>query len=369
MSNPRKIVLLCPFDLDRLSGTPVRAKTVARCLAGICDSLVLATGGVEEAHLIGGVWSTRRGSSRFSTWRFAVRTFSRLRVARPAALHVMTTGAVTAALLYKVSHPRCRIVFESHGLMRFEMATSRAVVRLFYSLLDRIGVLIADTVIVMSHTQAKVMRELRMGSSDKFKVIWGPVDTDSVPAEPPPELPLRIGYLGNDHFWQGVDTVLEAARLLEERSDITFTLAGFENKDHPTVPPGVVIEGPLPEEEGSGFLSRCHVLLSPRIGGRVTETQYPHKLSYYLAAGRPVVVSDVSDQPRVVTLARCGTAFRAGDSAALADAIRMIADLDSEQRVEMGNRARAFAEDRLSLQALREHLIDLYGLSGDTFVS
>jgi glycosyltransferase involved in cell wall biosynthesis len=362
------VVLVCPFDLDRLSGTPVRGKTVARALAGMGSGAVVATGGVPSETLVEDAWQKRGGNARFSSLRFARRTLPILKRQRPDVLHVMTTGAVLAAALYKLRHPKVRIVFESHGLMRYEMATARAAARLYFSALDRLGVLVADAVIVMSHTQKDIMVRHKMGSEKKMRVLWGPVETTAIqPTDLPSEPPLRLGYLGNGSFWQGVETVYEAAAILGEREGLEVVLAGLEPpKDRP-LPSNVSFMGRLPEDEGSPFLQSCHVLLSPRLGGPVTQTQYPHKLSYYLAAGRPVIASRVNDQPRILEMAACGRTFEPGDAASLAMAISEMSALDRSARIEMGLSARRFAEEHLSVPALKAALSEIYlGIDGRT---
>jgi glycosyltransferase involved in cell wall biosynthesis len=311
--------------------------------------------------LVEDAWRLHRGNPRLSSFRFARRAFPILKRYRPDVIHAMTTGAVLAAFFYKLRHPTVRLVFESHGLMRYEMASARPAAKLYYSALDRLGVLIADAVIVMSHTQKAIMVRHRMGPSKKMRVLWGPVETVSIPsASPPSEPPLRLGYLGNGSFWQGVDTIYEAAGMLGEDKDLEVVLAGVEPPENRSVPGNVRFMGRLPEDEGPTFLQSCHVLLSPRLGGPVTQTQYPHKLSYYLAAGRPVIASNVNDQPKILQMAGCGRTFDPGDSASLARAVSEMTNVGREERIEMGKRARRFAERHLSLEALKRALNEIY---------
>jgi glycosyltransferase involved in cell wall biosynthesis len=122
----------------------------------------------------------------------------------------------------------------------------------------------------------------------------------------------------------------------------------------------VVLAGLVPRAQVPATLARCHVLVSPRIGNRVTAGQYPQKLSTYLAAGRPVIGSDVNDQANVLALARCGLTFTAGDADGLARAIVALRDLPDADRLEMGRRGRRFAERCLSTTAVSVALGGLY---------
>src|SRR6185436_16629168 len=163
---------------------------------------------------------------------------------------------------------------------------------------------------------------------ERVTVLWGPEDLSAFPyAAPPPGTPFTVGYLGNGNYWQGIETLARAARLVEHEG-IRFHLAGFA----PTVEHGfgggnVVVPGPVRRADVPAVLSRCHVLVSPRIGDRATAGQYPQKLSTYLAAGRPVIASDVNDQAAVLALAECGLVVPPGDARALAAAIVRMRDL------------------------------------------
>jgi glycosyltransferase involved in cell wall biosynthesis len=180
--------------------------------------------------------------------------------------------------------------------------------------------------------------------------------------EPPPAPPFVVGYAGNDVFWQGTETVIAAARLLRDQRDIRVHLLGFPAERYRDgLPDNVSLLGVVPRDEVPTALARCHVLVSPRARLVVSDSQYPFKLSAYLAAGRPVVATEVSDQPRVIGEAGCGVVVPPGDPAALAEALRRLAALPGAERLALGRRARAFAEQRLSLDALADALVTIYG--------
>ena len=112
-------------------------------------------------------------------------------------------------------------------------------------------------------------------------------------------------------------------------------------------------------EQTAEQLARCHVLLSPR-KGRAADMQYPFKLSSYLAAGRPVIATDVSDQRRIIEGAHCGVVVPPGSPQAIAEAVMRLKGEAPEARVEMGRRARRFAEEHLSLEQFRATLTSMY---------
>jgi glycosyltransferase involved in cell wall biosynthesis len=215
----------------------------------------------------------------------------------------------------------------------------------------------------MSFSQRELLRRWLRVRREKVRVLWGPVDLQLFRyEEPPPAPPFVVGYAGNDVFWQGTETVIAAARLLRDQRDIRVHLLGFPAERYRDgLPDNVSLLGVVPRDEVPTALARCHVLVSPRARLVVSDSQYPFKLSAYLAAGRPVVATEVSDQPRVIGEAGCGVVVPPGDPAALAEALRRLAALPGAERLALGRRARAFAEQRLSLDALADALVTIYG--------
>jgi glycosyltransferase involved in cell wall biosynthesis len=359
-----RVAVVCPFNLDRLTGTPIRGRTLSEAVAEACDLGILATGGsLPDLRALQGSWRTREGRpAKFRLGSFTRRAFRGLTDFAPEVIHAMTTAAVLPAWLYKVSHRRVRLVYEVHGLTAYEMCDASWRARWVFALLDWIGIKWADAIIAVSHTQRNVLCRRWKVPAEKVQVVWGPVDLDLFAYRPPPPpTPFCVGYLGNAMYWQGVETILEAARMLVHDRALRFLLGGFDaalyRDKHPE---NIEFAGMVTRREVAPFLARCHALLSPRIGGTVTDTQYPQKLSEYLAVGRPIIASDVNDQPRIVQEADCGLIVPAGDGEALAKAVKQMRDLPGEKRLAMAVNARRFAEQHLSKKAIGQCLLAIY---------
>lgn len=316
------------------------------------------------AVVITDAWSTG-DQPRLRLIRFSVRALLALWRLRPDVVHAVTPGSVPAAVLYRWLRRDSRLIFEIHGLMRYEMQMAKRRARWLFSALDRVGLPQADEVIAMSHAQAREIRRLYSVDAERVHVLWGPVDLDDYPfrilQRSRPSGPLRIGYLGGGSFWQDLSTVAQAAAILQADERLTFLLAGFA-PDQIERSPNIQFLGELAWDQGPRFLTGCDILLSPRVDGQVTALQYPHKLSHYLAAGRPIIGADVNDQGLIIRRAACGLPFVAGDVESLVGAIRRLAGCTDRQRAEMGRRARRFAERYLSLERLVDELRIVYGI-------
>jgi glycosyltransferase involved in cell wall biosynthesis len=354
---PLRVAFVFPWDLASEKATAIRARVTIGAMRRLqADQTVgaveVVSPDLERAPRSRGFWLQR----------FVPAALRELEALAPDVIHAITTQSVAPALLYRRRHPATRVVFEMHGLTCLELEGVRLGRRLSLGLLDAWGARGADAVVAMSFSQRELLRRWLRVRPDAVQVLWGPVDLRLFHYEPPPPAPpFVIGYAGNDVFWQGTETLLAAARLLRDDAGIHLRLMGFpaERHRHDDLP-NVALLGVVPRNEVPRELARCHVLVSPRARHVVSDSQYPFKLSAYLAAGRPVVASAVSDQPRVVGEAGCGVIVPPGDAAALAAALRRLAALPEPERLALGHRARAFAEERLSPDALAHALVAIY---------
>jgi glycosyltransferase involved in cell wall biosynthesis len=92
------------------------------------------------------------------------------------------------------------------------------------------------------------------------------------------------------------------------------------------------------------LFSRHDVLVHPSYGEGL-----PNVVCEAMACGRPVILSDTLDHPRLVSDGVNGFLFDWREPAALAAKIEAFCALSSEERRQMGERGRSFAEKNLSL--------------------
>jgi glycosyltransferase involved in cell wall biosynthesis len=86
----------------------------------------------------------------------------------------------------------------------------------------------------------------------------------------------------------------------------------------------------------------------------------PNAVCEALAAGRPVLASNVCDHPWLVADGQRGFLFDPLDPKGIAHAIRRFVLLTSDQRREMGKRARSFAEQALAVEVFVDNYEQLF---------
>ena len=226
----------------------------------------------------------------------------------------------------------------------------------------------AGTVVCVSDAVAAWARAHSKHPARVHTVANG-VDTQRVrpAAEPPPERPFTVGFVGTLKPWHGVEGLVHAVALLAAtgqpdyrlllvgdgpRSESLRSLAASLDVDHL-----VEMAGAVPPHDVPALLHRMHVAVAPYPD--LADFYFsPLKVYEYLAAGLPVVATRVGDLPTVLGGGRHGVLVPPGDPATLAAAI---SDLraDRARRASLGRQARAAAVERHDWTAVVTRVLTL----------
>jgi colanic acid biosynthesis glycosyl transferase WcaI len=178
----------------------------------------------------------------------------------------------------------------------------------------------------------------------------------------PLDRPIAV-HAGNMGLKQGLDTVVEAARLADQRrSDMLFLLVGDgstrrELEQRAAGIGSIRFVDPLSQEDFPLALAAADCLL---INERpsVLDMSMPSKLTSYLAAGRAVIAATGPSSAAASELRRSGAGVlvRPGDPAGLLDAVQRVAN-DPELTATLGRAGRRYAEKFLSRTAARDRIV------------
>lgn len=222
---------------------------------------------------------------------------------------------------------------------------------------------VPDALVAVGHRQAAAIRELYSVPEDRLKVIWNGVDGSPTPqrhpivGDLPPGMPV-IASISTMIRQKGLEHLLEAAALLHQSGD-TFLLL-------------VTGDGPL-KDELVGRAAQLGIAEQVRFLGWV-----PDAARYLLpvcdvfvqsslweamsivvleamAAGKPMVVTSVGENPFVVIPGETGLIVPPADPPALAEALRSLLR-DPARRASLGRDARIRYEQRFRV----EHMLAEY---------
>ncbi len=354
-----KTAFIVPFSLDRLTGTPIRAKTTIRARADLSEVCVIATA-LQSVNL---PKESLFSVGRCNLVKFTARTLKILRQEKPTHLHGFTTVSIVPMLVYKLLFSlRVRIVFEMHGWTWLgESRNGRPFTRVAFLVLDYIGLWFASAVIAVSDAYSDFLKKRTWKASRVFSV-WDAAEFEVEYQAPPRRDVFVVGYIGGNAWWQGLQSLIGAARILVTRRDISFVIAGFNPTDREQFPalPNITYPGYVQRDAVVGFIRGCDITISTRIEDVTGDLLFPHKVSEYMACGRAVITSGAGDQPAIIRDARCGTVVTPMTAEALAHAIEQVTLMTSHEREEWGRRALEYAQDKLLYGSFRQKLSNIY---------
>jgi glycosyltransferase involved in cell wall biosynthesis len=154
----------------------------------------------------------------------------------------------------------------------------------------------------------------------------------------PPTSNLRtftIGYAGHLYPWKGVDLIIEAVTALPDTR--ALIIGGHEQEPDLARVRGLALQlncasrvtftGLLPPPAVAARLRDADVLVLPNPASAISsDFTSPLKLFEYMAAGRPIVASDLPSIREVLTHERNALLVAPGNASALTAAIRRVKD-------------------------------------------
>jgi glycosyltransferase involved in cell wall biosynthesis len=175
-----------------------------------------------------------------------------------------------------------------------------------------------------------------------------------------------VGTLGMAH---GLDTVLDAAETLRDRSDVVFWLVGegarraaLQAEARRRGLPNVRFEGQVPREEIPNVLAASDAALVLLRPDPLFETVLPSKMFEAMAASCPIILGVRGESRALLDESGGGIGIDPGSGEALARGVLELAG-DPERRRRMGASGRDYVTTRLSHDALaREYATALQGL-------
>ena len=271
----------------------------------------------------------------------------------PGIVYKSIKGTCMATIVHDI-HPKALI---DTGVIKnkFIIRILHIIERFFYAKTDRM--------IVHSEGNKKLLAECG-ADFRKIEVVYLWADLNLVkPATITPPFRKKfknkfiVSFAGVMHYLQGLEVVIEAAKLLREHKDIIFILVG-EGPVKPLLMKraqeyklnNIIFMPLLPKDKYVELLQSSNVSLVTLRRG-YTQPVIPSKLIEIMAAGCPVILCTPknNDAVKIVQRAKCGIWVEAGNAKELANAILILYN-NREKAREMGINGRKFAEKHFSLE-------------------
>jgi len=305
-----------------------------------------------------------RGGRRVPGLRFVLhelRLARRLRTLRPTVLHAHDTNALVPVAL-AAQGGSVPFVYDAHELWlgRPRRERSRvyfALSQLYYTIVERLLVPRAAATITVSppivdHLRHRYrLRDVALVAN--YPDVAGEVVRRELRELPggeaiDPDAPVVL-YLGGLMAGRGLEQLVDAIGLMPS---VQLVLLGSGVLGAPLLSRAagrgarVHLLAPVPPAEVEAYASSADLGVNAIVGSSLNDRySLPNKLFHYMAAGLPVVASDLPHVRAIVEGAGCGVMADTSRPEAIAEAIgRILAD--REEAVAMGARGRAAVAER-----------------------
>lgn len=168
---------------------------------------------------------------------------------------------------------------------------------------------------------------------------------------------FNILFAGNIGAAQGIDAVLEAARILKKnRSRVRFVFLGtglevdkVKLKAEVAELDNVIFLPPVGMEQVGSYLKSADALLVHLRNDDLFKITIPSKTQAYMAVGKPILMAVEGDASTIVEEAECGELATPEDPLSIAVAADKLAMMSREDLLAMGARGLDYYKRELSL--------------------
>ena len=181
------------------------------------------------------------------------------------------------------------------------------------------------------------------------------------------ETGFPIVFAGNIGAGQGLEVVIEAAKLLKNYTEIRFVIIGSGSKLNWLEQQvaiykltNIYLAGRYPSDLMPGFFQKASALLITLANKPIFDLTVPNKLQAYMASGRPIVACLNGEGGRIVVEAKAGILISAGDGSGLAQGILSLYGMDKNKREQMGENAKSYFKKNFDSDTLTDKLIAIF---------
>ncbi len=269
----------------------------------------------------------------------------------------------TAAVKYKKKHGTKMVLYSldlwPDSLLFSGIKKGGIIYRYFKNISERIYAS-ADKLLVSSRSFTEYFEKTFGGRVQTPEYLPQYAEDVFVPEKIAENEIINITFAGNIGKTQSVETIIRAAKLLEEEK-VIFNIYGDGSGFEDTVSlkeklkaDNVIFHGRKPLAEMPSVYAQSDGLIVTLSDNDVLSKSFPGKIQSYMAAGKPVIASANGETEKIIEEARCGFCSPAEDEKALAESIKKFLLSNKE---ELGKNAREYYENNFLKECFITSLI------------
>ena len=373
MNSELRILMYYPSTLRQNRGTPLRCRNLVKHLSNSSEITVALVSG-DQTHLSNDEIGNCRHYLNSPEVSITEHLVDVIRDFQPQIVYGHTHNAVSILTKTNRGHRSYSTVVDLHGDYAYELYEQYHY-PYYRRVLSYMKQRWRDKRLLPQIDAFTVVSEALFQRIKRYKrptyLLWGGVDfTQFLSCNDNQQYKtsdsINVTYAGNFRPYQGVDVLIEAGKqLIQAGQPFQFTFIGnvepfpdVKSKIDSFLHGHAVLLGEVPYTEIPIYLSSADILVVPRVITQTGLYGFPSKLPEYMASGKPIVVTDVGEHPRVIQHERTGIIIPPGNPTALRDALLKLKEPNLRQ--QLGTNARAYAESHLSWQHLVKGLIQFF---------
>jgi len=182
-----------------------------------------------------------------------------------------------------------------------------------------------------------------------------------VAEHPIPNTPsTKVIFTGNMGIAQGLDTLLEAAKLLQDEAVEFYLVGNGSEKEHLQTSAKnlkhVFFLDAVPANEVSGYLAQCDLAYVSLLDEPIYEVTVPAKLQSYLASGIPVLASATGEVKRIVLASNAGFVCPPGQALPVVASIRSYKSMKKDDHDVLRFNAEAYYQANFNKNTLLDQM-------------
>jgi len=173
-------------------------------------------------------------------------------------------------------------------------------------------------------------------------------------------------YLGAHSLYNALNTIIEAANLIKENSEIIFVLIGDGDKKAELKKlaknyhlNNILFFSPIPRIETPVWLKIADIFLLPNLKGEFYKMNLQNKFFDYLASAKPIIFAGSGESAEIILEANGGKVVKAEDAKAMVNAILELKSYPLNERVKIGKNGRSYVLTHYERNMLSLKLINL----------
>lgn len=207
---------------------------------------------------------------------------------------------------------------------------------------------------------------------DRISVVYNWTDENvAIPPATRPRAngePFIVSYAGNMGIMQSLETVLDAADILQKRGvSVIFRLIGDGVRlNDLTVSArtrklnNVVFVPRMPGNELATELGRAHALLVHLKKNELFKITIPSKTQAYLRSGKPIINGVAGEVARMIAEANAGRSFEPENPQSLADVVEEMSNWTFDQLISTGRNGQVYYNKTCSFAIAAKKLEELF---------